>query len=342
MTQTLERLSLGEEAEALFDAYKGRVGDFSRVEDLEVEFPYLSQDLKRDFGARGLYLFRADDNEAGTFKVRGALMGAHKLQQQGATRLRLASAGNHARGAVVAARELGFHDVSIGVPANAPKEKREGLTKLWSPSHVRVHPIGSTFDDSLEFINLHPEFGELLPAFDDPNIIAGQGTVGRKILREAPEVKHLVSPVGGVGLVASMLQETEELGRTDITVHAVEIAGRNNGLSRSLETGIVTKPDRLDPEFAGSAVKHIGQHTLKICQNNRDRLVVHRVDPQEVAFTMAQYQQGRRDLLRTSFPGYEPTTLVALAGLRAIARDHGPEPIVIIGTGHNAPLPTYI
>jgi threonine dehydratase len=342
MTRTLEHVNLGDQAHELFDDYRDEIGDFSKVEDLEVEFPFLADDLARDFGARGLYLFRADDNEAGTFKVRGALMGTHMLQQQGKNRVRLASAGNHARGGAVAGRLLELDELNIGVPVNAPPEKQEGLYELLDSSRLRVFPIGSNFNETLEFIEQHPELGDLLPAFDDPNVVAGAGTMVDDILKVHPGIKHITAAVGGAGLVASILQRTEELDRPDITVHAIEVSGRNNGLSLSLEAGEIVNAPFVDPEFAGSAVRRIGEHTLKICQNNRERLQIHHITRSDVYFTMAQYQQGRHERLWTSIPGYEPTTMVAVAGLRTVAKQHPNEPTIVIGTGHNAPLPAYI
>lgn len=310
------------------------------VEPLEVEFPYFSYELAREFGARGIFLARADDNEAGTFKARGAFIGAYHIKQQGEDKMRLFSAGNFASGAAVAGRLLEM-ETNIGVPASAPFEKREGLYRFWNDSRLRVYPVGQTLEDTSAWMNNHPELGTALHPFNDPHVIAGNGTIANDILEKQPDVKHVVVPVGGAGLLSGLLQEFGKLDRDDITIHGVEAQG-SNSLSRSLDHGTLASAELPNRRYGGSCVKHVGDRALAICMDARDRLNLFTVDDDTVDELIASYQQSRRDLWREHLPAYEPTTLVAVAGIRQVARRHPGEVIVVVGTGHNAPLPQYI
>lgn len=322
----------GDEALKIIDSHRWEIDDHFRVDELGDEFPRFAQRL----GAQGLYLARAGDNEARTFKVRGALVAAERLAQQGVTAVRVPSAGNHLRGAVVAAR---VNDIDINgiVPKTAPPSKREGAQELWPSARFQLHVVGDTFNEALEWTMAHPELGELLPPFDDPNIIAGQGTVVDDILASYPDTTDLVAPVGGAGLVSGILQRLDELGREEVRVHAVEAEG-SNSLSLSLQNNQLTTVEAPNPRYGGSAVKRIGEHTFRLCQLYQDRLNVFTIPDTQVEAVIDEYDQDRRDLLRESTPNYEPTTLVAIAGLEEVLRQGAGGTVVAVGTGHNDSL----
>lgn len=341
MTLIPERTNLGNHAYQLIKTYRHAIGDHFRVESLEVEFPYSYQELARKFGTRGLYLARADDNEAGTFKVRGALVGAKALQDSGTQEMRLASAGNHARGAVVAARELGFDRLHVGVPETAPFQKKEGLYNLWDRSHLQIYPVGTAYDETMQWMAQHPEYGPLLHAYDDPHVIAGQGTIADDILAELPEVNVVVVPAGGNGLLAGVRKRLDELDRSDVMVYGAEAEGSNSG-SLSQKAGQVVEATAPNHNYSGVQVQRIGQHAFKACQAATG--IVSYITPAEdsVEETMALYQQSRVDMWRLGTPGYEPTSLLAIAALAEITKRHPEAVITVVGTGHNTPLPHYV
>lgn len=341
MTQMHERTSLsGDTAFEIFDDSRDQLSDRFAVESLEVEFPYFDSELRREFGARGLYLARADDNEAGTFKTRGAYVGAYELQQAGVDRMQLFSAGNFAAGAAIAGRLLDL-TTTIGVPESAPYEKREGLYRFWDSPKLRIYPVGATLEDTRIWMAEHPEFGEQLHPFDDFAVIKGQGTIADDLLAALPEVQRVVVPVGGGGLLAGLRQRFDELDREDITLHAVEATG-SNSLSQSLHTGEQADADAPNKRYGGSAVQTVGDKALRICMAAGSRVMISNISDDSVDVLMGQYQQSRRDLWRQSTSAYEPTTLVAVAGLTEIVRHHPHDVIAVVGTGHNAPLPEYI
>lgn len=322
----------GDEALKVVDRYRAAVHDRFRVDTLDNEFPYYSRRL----GSTGLYLARAGDNDAGAFKWRGAMNGAVALQKKGASSLVVPSAGNHARGAVLAARELDM-DVRVVVPETAPPAKKEGLRELWDSPKFQLHTVGNSFDESLAWALEHPEHGELLHPYDNAQVAAGQGTVVDDLFAEMPVVDHIVLPVGGGGLLAGVLNRLRETSHSDsTTVHAVEADG-SNSLSESLARNQLTAVEHPNDRYGGSAVRQIGNHALAICRNSNN-LDVLRVSDQEVDDVIDNYEQSRNDTWRNDTPNYEPTTLVAIAGLAHVARNNPNQTIVVIGTGHNDSL----
>lgn len=323
----------GEKAYDIIDTYRDDVEDYFRVEELEREFPYYAHIL----GSDAVFLANAADNLAGAFKWRGAFVGAHALKEAGATSLVTPSAGNALRGGALAAKtaDMDYHGV---VPVSAPAQKREGAKALYDSSRFQLHVVGSTFDEAYAWALKHPELGEMLHPFDDPNVLAGQGTITDDILNSplGSEVRHIVAPTGGGGLIAGVLNRLQELDRTDITVHAIEAPG-SNSLSRSVRAGHIVAAEAPNARYGGSAVRKVGDYTLSICQF-APNLHIHTVADELVDGVTDLYLQGRTDLWRQGTPNFEPTTLVAVAGLQQIVRQHPDETTVVIGTGYNAPL----
>lgn len=334
LTRSLKSSPQDETALAIIDAYRDVFADRTSLSPLEMEFPYLDIEDKSS-----MYLLETGDNYAGTFKWRGALAGAVALQEAGHERLVVPSAGNHARGAVLAAKALGM-SIDVVVPRSAPPAKREGLRELWDDRRNRVHVFGEAFDESLthayEFVEMRG--GALLHPYDDEYVVKGQGTIVDDLLREKADVDHIVLPVGGGGLLAGVLSRLEGLGREDISVTGVEAPG-SNSLSRSLEEMQVTAAEAPNPAYGGSAVQFIGRQGLRSAMRYPNFEVV-TADTSDITYVADTYVQSRNDLMRTGeyfVPAFEPTSLVAVAGLYK-ARWREGENVVVLGTGHNAPV----
>lgn len=326
--------SKGDVALEIIDRYRSTVDDHTRLDPLETEFNTLAHYL-RSMGAGSLYLLHADDNRAGAFKWRGAFNKVAALQKRGVEEIVVPSAGNHARGAVLAAKQFGLR-ANIVVPVSAPPAKKEGLRDLWPDNDkLRIIPEGDTFDQSLEYALDHPELGTLVHPYDDPDVIAGQGTIADDLKRLAGEpIDHIVLPVGGGGLLAGIVDRFHQLNNSHTHVHAVLPTG-SDSLSRSFAAGEPIVAEAPNQRYGGSAVRKIGAETFRIIWENRDRITVHHVTDEMVDAIIASYQ---RDLLRLNTPSLEATTLVDIAGLKDIATAHPGESIAAIGTGHNAPL----
>ncbi len=346
MTAILDRAPVpttqrrGDTAIEIVDAHRRQFDDHSRVEALGREFPTYA----RQFGEHSIFLFRAEDNLAGAFKWRGAVVAAEALKRAGNADISLVSAGNHLRGGILAAHALGLNLNGI-VPTTAPPAKSEGARQLWadlsnseeSQLHFRLDAVGNTFDESLSHVLHHPELGALLHPFDNPDVIAGQGTIIDDILVSTPDVQRIVVPVGGGGLLAGVRQRLDELGHQHVVVHGVEASG-SSSMSRSLAAGELVAADHPNQRFGGSAVRVVGKVGLDICLESSGGITLSTVTDAEVDHLTELYEQDRRDLLRRDTPAYEPTTLVAIAGLARIARKYPDDQIVVVGTGHNAPL----
>jgi len=155
----------------------------------------------------------------GSFKIRGAYN--HIARLGTGVDVVAASAGNHAQGVALAATLCGLRSV-IFMPANAALPKLEATRSYGA--EVRVG--GDTVDDCMTLAREYAaESGaRLVPPFDDPWVIAGQGTVGLEVVDEAPEATVVVIPVGGGGLIAGMAAAIKAR-RPDVTVLGVEAQG---------------------------------------------------------------------------------------------------------------------
>lgn len=331
MTTLLERSfttdTSGDEAIEIIDTYRGWAEDYTRVEALDVEFPYYAAHL----GTRGVSLAVLSDNVCGAFKWRGALVKAMKLKEQGVDNVVSPSAGNHARGSVLAAKALDM-SITVAVPTSAPYVKREGIRDLWDSSSLTLRVVGKTFDDSLAWA-IAQEAAMLHP-FDDHDVMTGQGTVVDDMLRMHPDTQHLVMPIGGGGLAGGVAKRLIELGRDDISLHLAEAHGSNSP-SRSLENGRATAIGQPNPRYGGAAVKCIGQLAYQHLRRypRTFTLDVPDVDVDEVT---GLYIDGRRDLLRDDTPNLEPTSLLAVAALKQLRHLKGET--VVLGTGQNDSL----
>ena len=170
-----------------------------------------------------LYLKREDEQENGSFKCRGA---AYNMLQTDSHDVVCASAGNHAQGAAMAAKELEKH-ATIFMPQGTPLVKQEA-TKKFGGEFVEIELVGNTFDEACLAAK---EFAEKTNAafvhpFDDLSTIYGQGTVGKEIFEQANEKRVtldiVIAAVGGGGLSSGIAEYMREEHITDTQLIGVE------------------------------------------------------------------------------------------------------------------------
>lgn len=137
-----------------------------------------------------------------SFKVRGAFNALARLSAEDAARgVVTASAGNHGQGVALAAREFGFK-ATIFLPSNAPFAKKSKIAAFGAvlnevaPDYDAAEILAREFAEKTGSVFVH--------GFSDPDVVAGQGTVGLEIVEDLPEVKNIVVPVGGGGLIAGV------------------------------------------------------------------------------------------------------------------------------------------
>jgi threonine dehydratase len=173
-----------------------------RIADVVRETPVLSAgEITRRIGAP-VTLKAESLQRTGSFKLRGA---TNKLSRLSKAELEAgvvaASAGNHAQAVAVAARQRGS-EADLFIPVGAPLAKAAAVRSYGGI----VHPIDGSFDEAAEEARAfaHRNRKTLIPAFDDPHIVAGAGTVGLEIARQAPRTRLVAVPLGGGGLIAGV------------------------------------------------------------------------------------------------------------------------------------------
>lgn len=344
MEKTGQTIVNGDEALEIIDQYRShpllemptRVP--IRVEAIEAEFPWFSQ-----LGNRALYLARAEDNTAGTFKLRGALVAVEVAQRDGADRVIAASAKNHGLGVAMAVLIQKHMHGLIVVPSNTPQEALASLNEIANQSNGRVvidNKTGDTYDECREATEAMGKVGKgrVIPAFNDPNVTAGQGTIVSDIGRVIGPVEHYALPTGGGGLTRGVINRIVELGQ-DSHVHAFEAEG-SDSMSRSIVAGEVVKATAPNNKYGGSRVEKIGSLVLDTLLTHIERISTHSVWDDEVEDFIDHYIYYRGETGVDAQP-LEPTTLVAAAGLFRLAHMNlipAEERVVLVGTGRNAPL----
>jgi len=164
-----------------------------------LEYSFL---LSQQVGCQ-VYLKLENWQKTGSFKVRGAINKVSSLTEEEKARgLVTASAGNHALGVAYTARALGNVPTTVFVPVNAPTSKLKKLEEF--DCHVLLS--GNSYEEAHHAAE---DFGRLhgatyIHAYDDPRIIAGQGTIGLEVLEDLPEADAILVPVGGGGLIAGV------------------------------------------------------------------------------------------------------------------------------------------
>ena len=243
----------------------------SRVYDVAVETPLdEAKTLSRRLGNR-ILLKREDHQPVFSFKLRGAYNKMARLSPEDLRRgVIAASAGNHAQGVALAARRLGC-EATIVMPVTTPAIKVDAVRRLGG----QVVLSGESFSDAWQHtLDLIKESGCIyIPPFDDPDVIAGQGTIGMEILRQHPGDIHAVFvPIGGGGLAAGVAAYIKNL-RPEIRVIGVEPVD-SDAMRRSVMAGRRVELHDVGLFADGVAVKLVGEHTFALCRDLLDDIIV--------------------------------------------------------------------
>lgn len=224
-----------------------------------------------------LYLKAENLQLTGSFKLRGAYYKISQLSDEEKKRGVIAcSAGNHAQGVALGATHNGIKAL-ICLPAGAPISKVEA-TKGYG---AEVCLVPGVYDDAYaKALELQQEHGyTFVHPFDDPKVIAGQGTIGLEILEQMPDVQAVVVPIGGGGLIAGVAFAIKTL-RPDVKVFGVQSSGAAS-MATSLKEGKVCHLNDVSTIADGIAVKEPGINTFEICNQLVDEVVT--VNDDEIA-----------------------------------------------------------
>ncbi len=217
-----------------------------------------------------VYLKAENMQRSGSFKVRGASYKLSRLSEQERSHgVIAASAGNHAQGVAIAAAQYGI-PCTIVMPETAPLAKV--MATQGYGSSVVLH--GFTYDDAYAHcLKLQEESGAaFIHAFDDPDVIAGQGTLGLEMLSDLPDADAMIVPIGGGGLMSGIAIAARAL-RPDITIIGVQAAGAPSFRS-SLDAGELRTSTTIATIADGIAVKRPGELTFSIIQRLVDDVVL--------------------------------------------------------------------
>ena len=220
-----------------------------------------------------VYLKREDLQQVRSYKIRGAYNKMCSLTQEEKDRgVICASAGNHSQGFAFACSHLGISGI-VYMPSTTPKQKVDKV-KMFGKDKVKVILIGDTFDDANDQAKKHCDREKLtfVHPFDDLKVIAGQGTVGKEIHENLPEVDFLFLPVGGGGLFSGVSSYYKQK-HLDTKLIAVEPEGAP-ALHEAIKLGEVVKLDDIDKFVDGAAVKQVGSNNFNIIKQTLDDVIL--------------------------------------------------------------------
>ena len=251
---------------------------------------------------KNVYIKAENLQKTGAFKLRGAYNKIRSLSQEERERGVIAcSAGNHAQGIALSATTLGIKSV-ICMPAGAPLSKVEA-TKNYGAEVVLVPGV---YDDAAkEAVRLAEEKGySFAHPFNDPYVIAGQGTIGLEILEQLPEVEQVVVPIGGGGLISGIAFAIKAL-KPSCKVIGVQAAGAASMYS-SRQNGDILELPSVSTIADGIAVKRPGDLTFELCQKYVDEIVT--VKDDEIATAILALMEDQK----TVAEGAGATTVAAV------------------------------
>ncbi|MDH5230190.1 MAG: threonine ammonia-lyase, biosynthetic [Gammaproteobacteria bacterium] len=267
--------------------------------------PMLSRRLNNN-----ILLKREDLQAVFSFKLRGSYNKISQLTaQQQTAGVITASAGNHAQGVALAAQRKQIRAVIV-MPKTTPQIKVDAVKRMGG--EVVLH--GNTYDDasehareleqSLQLTYIHP--------YDDPDVIAGQGTIGIEILRQqAHPLNAVFIPVGGGGLIAGVSAYIKHL-RPEIKIIGVE-SEESGCLHAALKAGERVILDQVGIFADGVAVRQIGQHTYEVAKHTVDEVIM--VNTDEICAAIKDIFDDTRAIT-------EPAGALAVAGMKKYVEAH--------------------
>jgi len=297
----------------------------ARVYDVATETPLeparaLSKRLKNS-----VLIKREDAQPIFSFKLRGAY---NKMAGLPKARLRrgviAASAGNHAQGVALAAQRLGCRAVIV-MPVTTPRIKVDAVkargaeVKLYGDTYSEAYEESQRLRRRRGLVFVHP--------YDDPEVIAGQGTIGMEIVRQHPgALDAIFVPIGGGGLIAGIASYVKRV-RPSVKIIGVEPVDAA-AMARSLKAGRRVTLDHVGLFADGVAVKEVGRETFRLCKQLVDDVVL--VDTDEMCAAIKDVFEDTRVVL-------EPAGALSVAGAKAWVERHGArgKTLVAVASGAN-------
>ncbi len=272
-----------------------------------------------------IYLKREDLQEVFSFKLRGAYNKISSLSTEERKKgIIAASAGNHAQGVALSARRLGL-SATIVMPTTTPEIKIESVQNRGA----KVVLFGDTYDEAAIHANqLAIDTGmTLVPPYDDPEVIAGQGTIAMEILQQTEGKLHAVFvPVGGGGLIAGIGVYLKQL-YPEIKVIGVEPEDAPS-MHHALKADERIILDQVGIFADGVAVRQVGEETFRVAKQCVDEMIL--VSTDEICASIKDIYDDTRSIV-------EPAGALAVAGLKKYcnSNDISEQQLVAINSGAN-------
>lgn len=286
----------------------------SHVYDVAIESPLdEARSLSRRLGHH-VFFKREDKQPVFSFKLRGAYNKMASLSKaQLAKGVICASAGNHAQGVAMGAKRLGCQ-ATIVMPTTTPQVKIDAV-RHFGGDHVQIVLEGESYSDAA----LHAKALErkkgmtFVHPFDDPDVIAGQGTVAMEILRQHPgPIDGIFVAIGGGGLISGVAAYVKAV-RPEVKVIGVQMSD-SDAMVRSVKAGERVTLSDVGLFSDGTAVKLVGEETLRLTRELVDDIVT--VNTDAVCAAIKDIYQDTRSIV-------EPAGALGVAALKQYAERHG-------------------
>ena len=298
----------------------------ARVYDVAIESPLDRMPRMSERLGATVFLKREDLQPVFSFKLRGAYNKIVGLSPEVRARgIITASAGNHAQGVALAAQRLGIRAIIV-MPRTTPSIKVDAVRRRGG----EVVLYGDAFDEALAHARaLEVERGlTFVPPYDDPDVIAGQGTIGMEILRQHPDpIEAIFVPVGGGGLAAGVAAFCKYL-RPEIKIIGVEPDDAPS-MAEAIAAGERITLPQVGLFADGVAVRQVGVETFRICRELLDGVIT--VSTDEICAAV-------KDTFDDTRAAAEPAGAVGLAGLKKYAELHRGEvtgALITVNSGAN-------
>ncbi len=281
-----------------------------------------SQALSEQSGAN-VWLKLECRQPTGSFKVRGA---THKMMALGEAAhskgVVTASAGNHGLGVAFAARALGLENVTIFVPETTPTAKVAKLRRF----PITLQQVGQTYEDAHQAAEAFAaESGAIyIPAYDDPQVIAGAGTCGLEIMQELPAVDVIITPIGGGGLMAGIAVAAKGVNPGSRLIGVQPAASPAAKLS--FEQNRPIDPYNHEPTIADGLAGGFGAHPFYIARTLIDEILL---------FSEAELRRSIYTLVDREQLVVEASGAIAIAPLLAENQPFAGQTVVCVLTGAN-------
>ncbi len=297
----------------------------ARVYDVAIESPLEAAPILSARLHNALLLKREDMQPVFSFKLRGAY---NKMVQLPAAKLKrgviAASAGNHAQGVALAAQRLHCKAVIV-MPVTTPRIKVDAVLArgaevvLQGDSYDEAYRHALKLEKARKLTFVHP--------YDDPDVIAGQGTIGMEILRQAKApIDAIFVAIGGGGLISGIAAYVKRL-RPEIKIIGVQPVD-SDAMARSLKAGRRVRLAQVGLFADGVAVKQVGEETFRLCRQFVDDIIL--VDTDETCAAIKDVFEETRSIL-------EPAGALAIAGAKAYVEKKGVrgQTLVAVACGAN-------